>query len=132
MTRDEDLLGDLSEAADPEFLTIEQVCDRYQLRREWIMGRVNAGEFPEAFRPGGVHCRLVRFRARDVQAWEDGLWDGKGDRDRRRQARRAVLRQPASLREEYRNQNRGRRSISPPAKPARSSRAAGSGGSRGS
>jgi excisionase family DNA binding protein len=63
----------------PEFLTIEQVAERYQLTRAQILREVDRGRFPNALRVDGIRGRLVRFRAADVERWEATAWQKPGD-----------------------------------------------------
>lgn len=62
-----------------EFIALEQVCQRYGITRRQVMRLVDRGLFPPALRVGGLRSRIVRFRAADVQRWEEGSWQREGD-----------------------------------------------------
>jgi predicted DNA-binding transcriptional regulator AlpA len=63
------------------FVTIEDVCARYQLTRAQVLRLVDRGAFPNALRVDGIRGRLVRFRSADVDAWERTAWQKPGDLD---------------------------------------------------
>lgn len=50
-------------------LTIGQVCDLLQVKRDWLYDECNAGRFPSL-----KIARQFRFRPLDVQAYLTGEW----------------------------------------------------------
>lgn len=80
-----------------ELFTARQVCARYRFGMTTLYRRLQAGTFP---RPMQLSARMVRWRAVDLEAWEQGLQPtapsvGLGGPERRR-SRRPATYPPAS------------------------------------
>ncbi len=53
------------------FLSIEEVCKRYDLSRRQVMRLVAQGAFPDALK---VNQRTIRFDPAAVRKWEEDHW----------------------------------------------------------
>jgi len=60
----------------PEFVSIDHVCERYQLDRRGVRRMIDRGEFPPGLR---LSPRRWLFRRDQVEAWERKRWVGEGD-----------------------------------------------------